>query len=200
MPAHAPRVSLPVVERTEFGFTRTKCGCDACSLFCRFTPGFLVEADLKRLIPETALRDHESLAEWVVTHLRASPGAVVAVFTAQGPVTVSIPTIVPAPAADGAACHWLTDAGCAVHENSPFGCAFFDTHLTDTDGTQRSEAGIRSVAKSWARGGLYALVWTLLHREGLVAPGPGEGRKKMAAVVGSLYPATVPTPVAPEQP
>jgi hypothetical protein len=189
-----------VVERAEFGFTRTKCGCEACSVNCRFVPGFLVEADLKRLIPASVVGDSDSLFGWVAAHLRASPGAIVVVSTAQGPVRTSIPTIVPARAADNMACHWLTDSGCAVHKNSPFGCAFFDAHTADVEAGLRSEAGIRSVAESWARGGLYALVWTLLHREGLVAPGPGESRKKMAAVVGSLYPATVPTPVAPEQP
>lgn len=40
--------SLPVIDRarTRFGHQRTKCGCETCSVSCRYVPGMLVPEDL----------------------------------------------------------------------------------------------------------------------------------------------------------
>ncbi len=194
-----PLPVLPTAERTEFGFTRTKCGCPSCTVNCRYIPGFLVPADLRRLAEAAGVWGLPStLLPWAAEHLRASPGCVVAVQTAAGVETVRVPTLVPARQADGMACHWLSaDGRCEVHANSPYGCAFCDSHMGPAAGQERSLAGIRAVATAWAAEDTYALVWTLLKEYGLVVPGPAESRKKMAEAIGTLHPVNVPRPEVP---
>ncbi len=80
-------IALPV--RTEFGFERTFCDCDDCSIFCRFMPGMLVPADLPRLY--AAQRSPgETTHDWALRCLLASPGALVSI---QGRMQ-RIPTLV----------------------------------------------------------------------------------------------------------
>jgi hypothetical protein len=38
--------------RTEFGYPRTVCSCRECSEYCHHLPGYLVPADLERLLQE----------------------------------------------------------------------------------------------------------------------------------------------------
>ena len=53
--------------RYSLGFARTECACEACSVSCRFVPGFLVPDDLANL------RDPSmSLFDWAREHLLAS--------------------------------------------------------------------------------------------------------------------------------
>lgn len=116
------RISLPV--RTEFGFHRTKCACELCSFWCRSMPGFLVPSDLQRLCPPG-----EDLMTWAKEHLWASQGFIV--FDTKTGDFVQIPSLVPAKQASGHY-HWLQpDGRCAVHDDSPFGCAFLDQHMKD---------------------------------------------------------------------
>lgn len=181
-----PRVSLPMAPvatgRTQLGFTRTACGCPACSLPCRYIPGFLVPEDLVRLAGGAWNSPH-SLAAWAIEHLRASPGATVGLQSHDGTLSVvRVPTLVPARQADGLACHWLrADGGCSVHADSPFGCAMCDHHMNAAEGQARSMAGLRAVMEAWGRSDTYAAVWVMLHRAGLVAPSPAESRRAMAA-------------------
>src|SRR5205823_3513112 len=65
--------------------------------------------------------------------------------------------------------HWLFEGKCAVHENSPFGCAFFDVHMTPEEAKRRQDATIKARRRDAATGGLYHRVWLHLHRLGLVA-------------------------------
>ena len=194
-------VPLPVVsgERTEFGFTRTRCGCPSCSVSCRFVPGFLVPADLQRLAEAAGVWGRPvPLVLWAEQHLLASPGAVVGVQTDAGVKTVRVPTLVPARQADGMACHWLAaDGRCEVHANSPYGCAFCDSHMGRAAGQARSLAGIRAVATAWADGGVYGTIWTVLRDSGLVAPGPDASRAKMAEAIGTPHPVNTPYPENP---
>jgi hypothetical protein len=123
-------VSLPVI-RTEFGFQRTSCDCEACSLFCKYVPGYLVPADLGRMKPPG-----EDLLAWAREHLRAAPG--VLVVNPQLGLATRIPALVPARAADGR-CHWLLPNGhCAVHGKSPYGCAFVDSHMSRAEADRRN--------------------------------------------------------------
>ena len=188
----AARVALPVVERTEFGFRRTRCGCPDCSVSCRYVPGFLVPADLKRLMGAAGMWEHPvNRFLWACAHLRASPGALVAVRSPGGGWNrVRVPTLVPARQADGMACHWLAaDGGCGVHDNSPYGCAMFDAHLADAEANQRSMAGIQAVAAAWNERHEYAELWEQLTRMGLSAPGPNDSRQKMQEEIGVTHPA-----------
>ena len=144
-------------ERIEFGFSRTSCDCQKCSVFCKHMPGFLVPSDLTRLIPPDA-----DPYQWAEEHLRASFGALV-------PSSVGmrwIPSLVPAKSINGH-CHWLKDGHCEVHEISPYGCAFLDQHMTDREAEQRWEAGREARWDEMVREGLYEKLWVHLSEKGL---------------------------------
>jgi hypothetical protein len=169
------RRPLPVIDpsRTEFGFCRTVCDCQACTLNCRHLPGFLVPADLERL--HRHLAPDQDLRAWARQHLLASPGALV---VRRGQKT-RIPTLVPARRPDEA-CTFLTDAGrCAVHAVSPYGCAFFDGHMERAVADRRSKRGLQAVLEAWDAGEMYAHVWVGLAGFGLVAPPPEVAREQM---------------------
>ena len=104
-------MELPLA-REEYGFRRTVCGCECCRAPCRHVPGSLDVTDLVRLCPPPL-----DLFVWAEQHLRAV-------------VDKPYPTLVPA-RGPGGHCHWLFEGQCVVHENAPYSCAFFDTHMTD---------------------------------------------------------------------
>jgi hypothetical protein len=137
--------------REQYGFRRTECGCALCSAPCRHMPGSLDVADLERLCPE----GHELFA-WAELHLRAVTDK-------------PYPTLVPVRQANGH-CHWLVDGRCAVHENAPYGCAFFDLHQSDSEVAQRSAATIRARQEDAASNGLYYRLWLYLCQRGLIVP------------------------------
>ena len=133
-----------------YGFRRTVCGCEFCRAPCKHMPGTLDVTDLARLCPEG-----QELIPWAEEHLRALTDK-------------SVPTLVPVRQANGS-CHLLFDGQCAVHEHSPFGCAYFDTHMTDEEAQQRAEATINARREDAAHHGPYFQVWQHLCRKGLTA-------------------------------
>jgi hypothetical protein len=133
--------------RQEFGFRRTECGCELCRAPCRHIPGGLAPPDLTALCPPG-----QDVFRWAEEHLRALTGPV--------------PTLVPARRGDGA-CHWHFDGKCAVHQHAPFGCAFFDSHMSADEERRRSAAGVRARREDAAAGGLCHRVWLHLCRLGL---------------------------------
>jgi len=149
-------MELPVI-RNEFGFARTQCGCARCSVFCRFMPGYLIPSDLERLIPP-----EEDPFTWARSHLRA-------LMVAPG----GMPSLVPAQQADGH-CHWYQDGGCAVWQNSPYGCAFFDQHMNQEAHEQRNQPGRKVRQEAFEQNTLYAQLWQALTDGGLVTAGRGK--------------------------
>ena len=135
--------------RRKFGFDRTQCDCELCRVPCRHIPGFLTIGDLEHLCPP----DREMLV-WAEEHLRA--------ITEQ-----PFPNLIPAQKANGH-CHWLSRGRCAVHAHSPYGCAFFDAHLTKAEIEPRLAAAIKAMKADAARKGLYYRVWMHLQAKGLV--------------------------------
>jgi hypothetical protein len=113
---------------------------------------------------------------WAREHLRASQG-----FRVVNPTTgtmLQIPCLVPAKDGNGH-CHWLQpDGRCAVHENSPFGCAFLDQHMKDTVAEKRNDAGRLARMEDFAANGPYSQVWQMLMEAGLT--GGGEHAEAMA--------------------
>jgi hypothetical protein len=179
------------LRRTEFGYTRTVCGCGECTTNCRFMPGFLIPADLDRLFPDDGGLD------WAAANLLASPGALVM----RGGETFRIPTLVPATKPDGT-CVNLSNSGlCQIHAAAPFGCAFFDC------GPERgnlSKTGLMAVVGAWVEFGRlaerdntdapgilidisektpyrYAAIWQYLWSIGKRQKRPDELRARMAA-------------------
>ncbi len=137
--------------REHHGFRRTVCACALCAAPCQHIPGSLDTSDLTRLCPEG--RD---VLEWAEEHLRAVTDK-------------PFPTLVPARGINGH-CHWHFDGKCAVHENAPYGCAFFDAHMGEEEVQKRSAATIAARRDDAAAGGLYYRVWLHLCRKGLTSP------------------------------
>ncbi|MBY0522726.1 MAG: hypothetical protein K2R98_04985 [Gemmataceae bacterium] len=120
-------------------------------------PGTLDVSDLPHLCP-----GDRDVFSWAEEHLRA--------LTCK-----PVPTLVPARQANGH-CHWLIDGLCAVHEHSPYGCAFFEAHMTDAEGERRAAATIQARRDDAAQNGLYFRVWQHLCRNGLIGrPGDRAG-------------------------
>lgn len=147
-----------MTERREFGWTRTACACKACVRNCEVMPGFLIPADLDRMIPPF----FKPLA-WAETNLLASPGALVM----KGLETFRIPTLVPKTKENGECVYLLPDRSCAIHQVSPFGCAFFDC------GPERgllSHKGLTAVYRAWLfqPKSLYRQIWEHLFGLNLV--------------------------------
>jgi hypothetical protein len=117
-------------------------------------PGGLDPSDLLRLCPEG-----QNVFAWAEEQLCALTNR-------------PYPTLVPAPRTDGC-CHWLVDGRCAVHEHAPYGCAFFDSHMSDDEVERRYAATIRARHEDAATGGLYYQVWLYLCRRGRIGR-PGD--------------------------
>lgn len=154
--------------RTEFGVTRSTCACKLCRFPCKVIPGFLIPADLNRLIPSG-----EDPFAWARLHLRASPSL----------------SLVPARKAPGGPCHWLTDdERCAVHQDSPFGCAFFQCFPAQShaEAHRLAVAGIQVILEDRQQNGLYSRIWDTLWAEGLRADGSAEGKASMEDYAAKL--------------
>ncbi len=169
-----------VLNRYSLGFARTVCSCEDCCRPCSFMPGHLIPEDLERLLPSPYSPD--TAIQWAREHLLASPGAIVGKRLPDGSMqTWRIPTLVPARQGNGSLkCHWLqADGNCGVHEKSPFGCAFFDTHMPDREANRRSQAALLAVNQAFQENSLYARLWNLLMLEGKTALPPEMLREKM---------------------
>lgn len=141
------------------GFDRTRCGCEMCRIPCKHVPGALDPEDLPRMCPE-----NHDIFSWAEEHLRALTNK-------------PYPTLVPARQANGS-CHWHFDGLCAVHDVSPFGCAFFDSHMSYEEAEKRREATIASRLKDKDKKGLYYQVWQHLCRLGKIGrPGNRAGMR-----------------------
>lgn len=137
--------------RQQYGFARTECACERCTAPCRHIPGSLAVEDLMRLWP-----GEQDIFTWAAEHLRAI-------------VDKTFPTLVPARHINGH-CHWLYEGKCLVHENAPYGCAFFDTHMTQAESQRRSAATIKGRLDDADAKGLYYRVWVHLAERGLIVP------------------------------
>lgn len=155
--------------RTEFGVERSTCVCGECVTNCRYMPGFLIPADLERMIPPTA---HSAL-KWAEDNLLASPGATA---IAKGRI-IHIPTLVPAVNSYGHCIHLTVNNRCNIHSIAPFGCAFFSC---EDEVPGLSEKGLLEVFNAHHNRTLYHQIWMHLYSIGKRQLGPGELRKRMA--------------------
>lgn len=111
-------------------YDRTVCACPACVAYCTSRPGYLIPSDLDRI-------------PWL-DRLRASKGALVGTRDGR---RWRIGTITPA--MDGGRCVFLdAEDRCTIHAQAPFGCAYFDAHMTPAAADQRSAWGLRQVQAS----------------------------------------------------
>lgn len=159
-------------DRTEFGLPRTTCACKVCVTNCKHMPGFLIPADLDRIIPADLLGFWPGESWFAERYLLASPGAVA---IRDGKI-YRVRTLVPAVKPSGECVH-LNGEQCGIHTISPFGCAFFDC------GPERdnlSLKGIEAVFFAWDdETSLYCRIWTHLSMLDLVQQSPEVLRHRM---------------------
>jgi hypothetical protein len=111
-------------------------------------PGTLDSSDLSRLCPAG-----QDVLAWAEMHLRA--------------VTDSpLPALVPARHPWGH-CHWYFEGRCAVHDNAPFGCAFFDSHMSQEEIETRAAIHAQAIRQDIGSNGLYVRTWRHLVAKGL---------------------------------
>jgi hypothetical protein len=137
--------------REMYGFRRTECACSFCRAFCHHVPGTLAVGDLLALCPPD-----QDVFRWAEDHLRALTDK-------------PEPALVPRRQANGH-CHWLVNGLCAVHAQSPFGCAFFDSHMDEAEVERRRLATRLDRQKDARENGPYVRVWRHLVQKGLTAP------------------------------
>lgn len=182
-------------------FPKTECACKECVQACA-EPGYLMVSDIAglhvakefqeeviRLIKETVGEMPEDMAElekkipektqillgaiirkmgleFAEEHLEASTATKVMV---KGEV-LSVPTIVPRKK-DGV-CHWLKNERCSIHENKPFGCAYFDRHQSKRESDARSSWALKEIIEASSEESLvYLDTWKHLVLKGIVKEG-----------------------------
>jgi hypothetical protein len=139
-------------------------------------PGYLIPADLDRMIPAG-----EDPLKWAETNLLASPGATVARLNpvTGAPSFFRVPTLVVAEKQDHSCIHLSEQGECKIHAIAPFGCAFFDCQ---NSGVELSSKGIRSVMVDWQKPkSLYRDLWNHLHGLGRVSDTPAVKIQRMKA-------------------
>jgi Fe-S-cluster containining protein len=153
-----------LLQRIEFGFTRTACYCDEDVLNCYFIPGYLIPDDLSRLADHLSVENVFDLAR---DYLLASPGPIVGLNTGE---TFRIPTLVPARRKDGG-CRFLDhNDRCSIHAVAPFACAFADVHLLGEEVDRRSASGLRAIMLDHRTNGIYSQCWMYLFQRQQLAP------------------------------
>jgi hypothetical protein len=170
---------LPVIqgERTEFGFKRTSCACDGCTINCEYMPGYMIPDDLDRIwqfvAPELSRED------FARKYLLWSSGATV--YT-EGFGQFKVPNLVPNTHPESTACIFLDEnSRCKIHAVSPFGCAFFDDHMSHEKGLERSMAGVNAImVASDDLSHPYAQILRLLQTEKRMSPSANYKRELLA--------------------
>jgi len=114
-------------------FVRTTCDCKTCVRCCKDQPGPLIPGDFERIAEHLGETPEEAKE-----HFWASPGALVK-DSATGQV-IRVGTITPkrVKTERGRRCVFLDENDrCRVHGVAPFGCAYFDTHMSNETAHKR---------------------------------------------------------------
>lgn len=136
-------------------------------------PGYLLPHDLIEIGTRVS---NGVTREFLSGYLLASEGAVVQ----TGDQRFRIPTIVPAQKADGS-CVFLNEHDrCTIHDIAPFGCAYFDTHMTNEQADDLSSCGLHTILADFRENGLYRAVYETLASSGRTAPPLHERRKRLS--------------------
>jgi hypothetical protein len=144
------------------------CSCKTCVLNCKVLPGYLIPADLDRMVPPGV-----DPFDWAEVNLVASPGAIVK--ESSGKIS-RIPTLCPATKPDGSCINLTSDDRCSIHANAPFGCAFFHCKMTKQESDRLSKRGLIEICLAGPNS-LYLRIWRRLNRLGKTCPGPEVRRK-----------------------
>jgi Fe-S-cluster containining protein len=116
-------------------FNRTVCACAECTRCCKKQPGPLIPGDYERIQKHLGVSDAEMEKLFC-----ASPGALV---QDSFGVTRRIGSIVPQTRKQGRCVFLDENDRCKIHEVAPFGCAYFDTHMSRDTAHRRSLYAVR---------------------------------------------------------
>ena len=158
-----PEPSVPTPARPEFPFVRTVCACRKCSICCEHIPGTLAPSDLNRIAAHQGYPDPQAFAR---DFLLAGNGATLKLASGQ---TLTLQKLVPRRNAAGA-CIFYQSGRCAIHAVSPFGCAYFDAHMSDAEHILRHDALSNALLDDLESDGPYARTVVSLRVLGKVAP------------------------------
>lgn len=144
----APESPTPDARGPEFPFARSVCACRRCSICCEHIPGTLVPSDLAAIAAKFGRTDLEAFArEWMLA------GDSATIRLADGRV-LTLGKLVPRRGADGA-CVFYEHGRCSIHEVAPFGCRYYDAHMTDAASNQRDYAMSSALLDDIETGGRY---------------------------------------------
>lgn len=118
-------------------FGRVVCDCEECTDCCRHQPGPMVPGDMHRIVTFLGRDLSTPTARELFV---ASPGALLARPNGE---TYQVGTITPRADATGRCAFLTPDDRCSIHEVSPFGCAYFDTHMPPWEANRRSAWAVR---------------------------------------------------------
>ena len=142
---------MPSILKTQF--ERTTCKCPDCRLLCENMPGLLAPGDIEEIAKSVGIRVEAIQRDYLL----ASTGAIVSERMADDTIELrQIPLIVPKKDSDG--CVFLRDGQCRIHFYAPFGCGFFDSHMSADEGKRRVRAVLSEINQSVE----YKTVWQWL--------------------------------------
>ena len=111
-------------------FKRTTCACPECTKCCKRQPGSLAAGDFERIARHLQLPPEEAKK-----YFWASPGALVRDSSTGRVHRIGSVT----PQLKRGRCVFLSDQDkCTIHAVAPFGCAMFDTHMSQVTSHPRS--------------------------------------------------------------
>jgi Fe-S-cluster containining protein len=116
-------------------FARTVCACSQCQTCCT-KPGYMIPGDWERIAERRGLNPDDAAPLF-----RRGKGAVVGKFVLGLLQRFRIDTITPN-VVDGRCVFLDTANRCTIHDIAPFGCAYFDMHMSGFEGNQRSSWGL----------------------------------------------------------
>lgn len=142
--------------RTELGLVSTECSCAECTKVCYTMPGYLLETDIDRIWKKVAPQMTRS--QFITSYLKPGRGARLVEGRPDDIQFVQYQTMVPARTSDGKHCIFLKDNKCTIHDVSPFGCAFYDSHMGRIEENVRDRIGLSNVKESLQKDGLFSMV------------------------------------------
>jgi len=165
-------------------FERTKCCCERCIVGCRTMPGSLAPGDIERILHYVSPPDPWKFVE---ENFLASDGFKILANTPDGVKTLAVPTIVPAKDDDGRCVFLSPGDRCIIHPVSPFGCAYYDTHMVYEEAENRSLFSVAAVVDdSHATAVSYRVYIAALREQGKIATPASERRAAMEAELQRL--------------
>jgi Fe-S-cluster containining protein len=141
-------------------YNRTVCACPSCQACCLCKPGMLAPGDLELIASHLG----KNLIE-ILDCFQASEGALVIMRGKATRIPTIVPNLIP-----GIGCVFLDDRRmCIIHGVAPYGCGWFDIHMDEVEGSDRSRDALVEIVKDIQVNGSYITTWLELKAAEAVA-------------------------------